>query len=252
MELIIAGFHRSGTSLTSNILHNTGLMLGDEMLGKDSSNPNGHFEDVEVVKLHEKLLRANGENWQVSERNFFNYPKELDKEFSNFIEKRQLGHELWGFKDPRVCLFLDYWESKLTDMKVIVVLRHYSDCCDSLMRRHSKQYFENKGPKGMHLNFWNVPDKALKMWCVHNEAILRFARVFPEKVVVFKHESICSGQNFIKIINEKFKVKLKEISPLTVFDPSYMKINNRPIYVKDENIGKRADEVYSELLDLVV
>jgi hypothetical protein len=31
-----------------------------------------------------------------------------------------------------------------------------------------------------------------------------------------------------------------------------MKINNRPIYVTDENIGKRADEVYSELLDLVV
>ena len=64
-QLIIAGFHRSGTSLVCQLLHRAGLFLGDELLGATFSNPNGHFEDAEVVELHERILADNGRTWRV-------------------------------------------------------------------------------------------------------------------------------------------------------------------------------------------
>ena len=48
-QLIVAGFHRSGTSLVCQLLHRAGLFLGYDLLGPAFSNPHGHFEDTEVL-----------------------------------------------------------------------------------------------------------------------------------------------------------------------------------------------------------
>ena len=55
-QLIIAGFHRSGTSLVSQLLHRAGLFLGYDLMGASFSNPHGHYEDIEVYDLHEQIL----------------------------------------------------------------------------------------------------------------------------------------------------------------------------------------------------
>ena len=54
--LVVAGFHRSGTSLVTEILSRAGLFVGDDLIGANPSNPYGHFEDREVVRLHDRLL----------------------------------------------------------------------------------------------------------------------------------------------------------------------------------------------------
>ena len=66
-QLIVVGFHRSGTSLLCQLLHRTGLFLGYDLLGAAFSNPHGHFEDIEVFSLHEQILADNGQTWLVSE-----------------------------------------------------------------------------------------------------------------------------------------------------------------------------------------
>jgi len=38
-QLIVAGFHRSGTSLVCQVLHRAGLFLGYDLLGAVFSNP---------------------------------------------------------------------------------------------------------------------------------------------------------------------------------------------------------------------
>ena len=66
-QLIIAGFHRSGTSLVSQLLHHAGLFLGYDLMGATFSNPHGHFEDIQAYELHQQILADNGRTWLVTE-----------------------------------------------------------------------------------------------------------------------------------------------------------------------------------------
>ncbi len=65
-QLIVAGFHRSGTSLTCQLLHHAGLFLGYDLLGPAFSNPHAHFEDIEILNFHRQILVDNGQTWLVS------------------------------------------------------------------------------------------------------------------------------------------------------------------------------------------
>ena len=56
--LIVAGFHQSGTSAIARSLHLGGLFLGDDLLGSEPSNPYGHFEDNEVITIHQDESRT--------------------------------------------------------------------------------------------------------------------------------------------------------------------------------------------------
>ena len=133
-QLIIAGFHRSGTSLVCQLLHRAGLFLGDELLGATFSNPNGHFEDAEVVELHERILADNGRTWRVGEHFA---PVLADSHLEcmrRLVERREARHRLWGFKDPRVCLFLPLWKHLLPRARVLLVYRHFAEATRSLAR----------------------------------------------------------------------------------------------------------------------
>ena len=54
---ILTGFHRSGTSLIGRYLLLSGINMGAVLLGPHPSNPYGHFEDVEVLDFHTRILK---------------------------------------------------------------------------------------------------------------------------------------------------------------------------------------------------
>ena len=54
--LIIVGMHRSGTSLTTSVLSKSGLDIGSNLLGSGVGNEEGHFENLEFVDFHRKML----------------------------------------------------------------------------------------------------------------------------------------------------------------------------------------------------
>ncbi|MFM7137383.1 MAG: hypothetical protein ACKO1M_10005, partial [Planctomycetota bacterium] len=58
--LVIAGMHRSGTSLLAGMCQEAGVRIGDRLLGAYRGNEAGHFEDLDFVEWHQLVLRANG------------------------------------------------------------------------------------------------------------------------------------------------------------------------------------------------
>ena len=50
---IIAGMHRSGTSLTAALLQNVGVDIGQRLMGASYSNSKGHFENLDFVEFHD-------------------------------------------------------------------------------------------------------------------------------------------------------------------------------------------------------
>ena len=58
--LVIAGMHRSGTSLITHWLHDCGLQVGERLVGAGTGNVEGHFEDEDFFLLHQQILIDNG------------------------------------------------------------------------------------------------------------------------------------------------------------------------------------------------
>lgn len=224
-QLIIAGFHRSGTSATAQLLHRAGLFLGYELLEALPSNPYGHFEDREVVELHQRILSDNGLSWLVSEPLLPVVNRHHWRRMQEMIERRNTEHGTWGFKDPRVCLFLMLWKYLLPDARVLLVYRHFSESTYSLGQRHSSELFLNRGNKHIHQRFWEEPDLALRMWLVHNEALLAFARAYPEDTLAVSLDMIREGFPIVWAINERWNLGLEDLPVAEVFDPG---VSGRP------------------------
>ena len=55
--LVIVGMHRSGTSVITQWLYRCGLFIGNNLVGPDTGNEQGHFEDADFLRLHQKFLR---------------------------------------------------------------------------------------------------------------------------------------------------------------------------------------------------
>ena len=76
--IIIAGMHRSGTSLAASLLQSAGLDVGERLMEGNWSNPRGHFEDLDFVK--DRLLHVSaqvvgpGEVRDILFRNAFEKP----------------------------------------------------------------------------------------------------------------------------------------------------------------------------------
>src|SRR5918998_154478 len=220
-QLIVAGFHRSGTSLVCQLLHRAGLFLGYEMLGRRFSNPRGHFEDAEILDLHEQILADNGRTWLVGEPFLPIITEHHWRSMKRIVGRRNADHSLWGFKDPRVCLFLMIWKHLLPNAKVLLVYRNFSDTTYSLGRRQSAELLSDPtGPPRLYRRFWEEPDLALRMWLVHNEALLTFARTYPEDSLVVSLEMVQNGFPVVVAINRQWGLGLEEVSASDIFDPT--------------------------------
>ena len=150
--ICILGMSRSGTSLTARLLNLCGVDLGpeDELLSGLPSNPDGHWENKSMMRFNEWLLRSLGGTWR-------NPPEpaagwELTRTLAEeremarrFLETAFGDRELWGWKDPRSCLTLPFWQNLLPDMRYVICLRNPLDVAASLDRREGFEASESFG-----------------------------------------------------------------------------------------------------------
>lgn len=249
-QLIVAGFHRSGTSMVCQLLQRAGLFLGYKLLGAHRSNPYGHFEDREILDLHKRILEDNGQTWQVS-RSFSPVITEAHRRsMRRAIERRNREHELWGFKDPRVCLFMTAWKQMLPGAKVLVVYRHFRDVTYSLGKRHSTELFLNRGPVHLHRRFWEEPDLALRMWLVHNNALITFAHAYPEDTLVVSLDMVQEGFPVVEAVNRRWELGLNGTQASQVFDPAATARRPGKQPVSDRRLIGRVRETWRALEQL--
>jgi hypothetical protein len=249
-QLIIAGFHRSGTSATAQLLHRAGLFLGYELLEALPSNPYGHFEDREVVDLHQNILYSNERTWLVDEPFLPLVDQFHWQRMRQIIERRNTEHGLWGFKDPRACLFIMLWKYLLPDMKILLVYRHFSEVAYSLGQRHSSELFLNRGNRLVHKRFWEEPDLALKMWLVHNKALLAFARVYPEDTLALSMGMIREGFPIIWAVRKRWGFELEDVPLGEAFDPGVVARRTGRQPVSDRSLVEKVEATWGALEEL--
>lgn len=169
--VLVLGMHRSGTSLLAQVLDRAGVFLGDDLMPADPHNPDGYFEDLEIVTVHDRLLAALDRPWGSVKTalplpdGWLEHPAaaEARTELTALVRRRlAAGHALWGFKDPRTCRLLPLWLALLGDIDTDVVLllsnRAPAEVARSLAKRDTLP-----------------PRFAELLWLVHVLDILRVA-----------------------------------------------------------------------------
>jgi hypothetical protein len=134
MPVCIAGMHRSGTSMVASLLHAAGLYLGIEADVLPGLKENRRFNNV-----NQRILKQLGGNWdepppipnEWAGSGFDRQRAEVRALFAHFA-----NHEPWGWKDPRTCLTLPFWQELLGPMRVVIVVRNPLEVAESLQQRN--------------------------------------------------------------------------------------------------------------------
>ncbi len=232
--LVITGMHRSGTSLTTSLLKSAGLDVGQRLLMENDSNPRGHYEDLDFVDFHEDVLDAQGlhtAGW-VLDRSI-PISEILLPQAINLVEKNN-SKPLWGWKDPRTVLFLDFWQKLIPEAKFVFVYRQPWEVMDSLFRRGNPTFVKN-------------PNLALEVWQHYNQLILEFCQTFPERSILLSLDSVIQDPvNLIKGIQEKLAITL-EMPEGDLYDKSLLKreASHHPLLI--QTYFPEAIELYNQL-----
>ena len=246
-QIVVAGFHRSGTSLAAQILELSGVFLGHEKLPEHRSNPHGHFEDREIVTLHDMILKDSGLTWQVDGSSLPVVRNPHRRRMQKIVEKRNAEQEIWGFKDPRVSLFMDAWKDLLPDVRVLMVYRSFAESTYSLHRRAANGFLYRTRGFRFHRKFWNEPDLALKMWLAYNKALVEFANAHPENVLAVSFDMLRKGFPLIEALNQRWGLSLEERPTVGIFDPNATTEPSGKQLVSDEKLIGEVLETWEAL-----
>lgn len=195
-------------------LANAGLVIGDDLLPPGPSNPDGHYEDRTLVRLHDAELGRLGGSWHQPPPHTDSQPNSsaASLEFSTGAAAAltpylaQTAH--WGFKDPRTCLFLRQWQTLLPTARYVFVYREPAACVRSLLTRQAQAIAYQPVLRGKELFFWKNPDSALALWSHYNRAIADFSQANRDKVIVVSYESLLQGLHLPELVNQRFMLSL--------------------------------------------
>jgi len=152
--IVVVGMHRSGTSLVSRLLDQSGILMGKDL----QSDHESRF----FIGLNQWIYENAGADWArpgaVSELVDFEPAREKVEQYlrtrvSSRASRKFSGHSLrnglfdldcpWGWKDPRNGPALPFWQSIWPNMRIIHVMRHGVDVAASLHARSNRHWSDD-------------------------------------------------------------------------------------------------------------
>lgn len=115
--IMVLGMHRAGTSALAGVLDACGVNMGCNLMPPAGDNPKGYFEDMEVVRVNERLLQSFGMpgSWDsvlMLDDDWLSKKGVLDllEDAVDVVRKEYDGALVVGMKDPRICHFIPFWQ----------------------------------------------------------------------------------------------------------------------------------------------
>jgi hypothetical protein len=141
--VVVSGSGRSGTSLTMQLLHACGLEVSDELTGTSGANPRGAWEDRAIFAEQARLFHMlairtlpRQNSWREGPL-FDDVKARLDRLLHERLSK---ARSVWGFKDPKTCLFLPMWqdlsEARECELRFVLCVRRAENTIASLMANY--------------------------------------------------------------------------------------------------------------------
>ncbi len=179
MIFVVLGMHKSGTTLVSRLLHESGVEMGT-FLDPVGTYESGHtYERASVRRLNDKLLDSAGKySIYIRPQSQLVSDSEMGVDVADIIDELESARGDSGFKDPRTCLTYTIWNRYLPEHRIVAVYRapEYS------WRRYRSRWNVFKWP----FDAWYFLDS----WCQHNTRILEALASTEREYRVFEYYSL--------------------------------------------------------------
>jgi hypothetical protein len=145
--IVVLGMHRSGTSVTTNLLGELGVPLSDDLMPATGDNQRGYFESLEISKLHDDVLGLFGLKWSTPTtlralpHEWWKLPAvaSFRSQLARIVARELADRTVWAFKDPRTARLIPLWNEVIAqlglDAKFVLVTRHPLEVAGSLFVR---------------------------------------------------------------------------------------------------------------------
>ena len=221
--MVVAGMHRSGTSLVAGLLQCLGINMGRKMVPADRANPLGYFEDWDIVGFHQRLFREclghirDGHadwGWTPSRLIRSSDARRLGHEAIKLISQRNNCERPWGFKDPRTTVLLSFWYPLLPSPVVVGVYREPCSVADSMQRLGESVFLRN-------------PNYARKIWAFYNKSLLDFALRHRERCILLNADALGSKLECLpRLLEDRFNLSFDSVDLRRHFVPELLQSQN--------------------------
>ena len=213
--ILVAGLHRSGTSLMCRILNRSGVHFPGTLLSADQDNSTGYYENVDFVELHRSWfsqLPADGwSDWGLSKIDplstlgRYQWNSDAEQFLSatnttriNFSEP--IPSDVWALKDPRATLILSFWRNMFKQSLLVVgVYRTPWDVSDAFMRISNPLFREQ-------------PELILDCWISYNQTLLSYVQAYPHSCFVVSSDRLVdSPHQVIDSMRDRWGLRLNDI-----------------------------------------
>ena len=266
--MLILGMHRSGTSLITNWLYNCGLQVGTELMGPGPGNTEGHFEDIDFYKLHMEILKDNNlDDSGIIDYTRVNISSAYKEEIKSLIESKNKQFDQWGWKEPRTCLFLDFYREILPDAYYLVIFRDYQFVVTSLLRRafiEIDTLYETKKGFWSKLFWQKIKRKKvfkelchqyaasfLKAWICYNDTLIKNIQMLPTyKYLVINYEMLKKDdQGIFSFLKTNWQFALNYFRFSDVYKENLLsKTFDLDSYIEDKQLISRANYITNNLM----
>lgn len=220
--LCISGMGRSGTSLTTSWLERCGLSVHDgHVLGANSGNPRGHFEDQDFLDFHAAVMarhdpRSHG--WKMCGPDFLPFNDRERACARDLVQGRAARHLAWGWKDPRAVWFLPEWKAVVPDLKVLLLWRPRSEVVRSLLKRSKAA----RHHPSLHVS----PGQAIALWRASNERVCRYKELYPTDTVLLPLSVVVRhDRRVLETLNARLELGLNYRPLREVYNPLFCMAN---------------------------
>jgi len=185
--VIVAGMHRSSTSLVTSALVECGYHIAPDLLTPMPDNPKGYFEDKRMHTLHRRMLEAYDTAWDLSprlrelRRKQLRIPEHLDESTDELVAYYR-DNGPWVWKNPRATLFLEEWSRRFPEATIVVCVRSPAAVVDSMLRRNDRMRISTRR------SFYRLRRifRGLSIWRSYNLMAYRFVRANPDRALVVR------------------------------------------------------------------
>lgn len=199
--------------MLAGILHQNGLLMGDDLLGASYSNPYGHFEDKRVIAINDRLLNAQGGQWYNDHAVTSFFSEDAVENIQNYVQTRLIHENEIGFKDPRLMATLRTWTLAIPSLRIIYIHRGFNRSCYSFWLRAYNDYKQSKAQR---LNKMIVESKTAVIELYLNNVMnfmsfLLTDRDLQERTAFIDYDSLLDNSVDLGAVLKRLGISLTEV-----------------------------------------
>jgi hypothetical protein len=181
MITVVLGMHKSGTTLISQILHSSGISMGENFDADVSYDKGNKHEREAVLELNLSILGTDDYGvLGIGADRGVNMTSDQRKVMRSIIGDCEARHDNWGFKDPRSALTYNLWAEELPPHQIVAIVRDPAEIWPRFKWQGMRKYLGN-----FHFA-WDYVNR----WYEYNANILEILQTTQHSALLLEYESL--------------------------------------------------------------